>query len=410
MTFDEFLSVVGDPEGFIRTEFAPHWEGMMQNFPPDRYAKEFLTDDAIRAHWELSPQHPESLAQLLEMAKRIRNDRTLLSLAALMHWALFASPTSRGAWVPYPPTLASQQECGLFNFVLALGFLFLFDQKNRDRGIPENVIRDTLKQVACYDFNFRRAYGTSGIFTAQLCWLHAYFPPARFFRIERLEFCQGIFRRPFRVYRHRETGRQITLCEAGLKFLPNGRLCATDAPYPKEALETTFSEDGERICGHQVGPLAQLSVEPISLPATEWETIVAQGDPVLDMHIPSGGNMTPDLIQKSLEQAVPFFDEYFPDNGVRAIACGSWLFSSQLHEILPAESHILTLQSHFQLLPCAPDKGTDNLWFLFLQSPPYDLTKLPRDTSMRRAMIKWLEGGGCFCSGAGVLPVLRAKN
>ena len=125
------------------------------------------------------------------------------------------------------------------------------------------------------------------------------------------------------------------------------------------------------------------------------------GDQALEMHIPTGGGMAPELVRDSIARSFAFFDKYFPGNGAKAIFCFSWILSAQLQGILPPESHILALQKMAHLLPLAPNAGCDGgLWFLFLTRPPFDPARLPRDTSMRRAVATWLEKGETFCGGS----------
>ena len=399
MTFEDLAVRIGaDPAD---TNLRAHWEAVVTRLHPARYAAEFLTPEAVRRHATLASLPPQSVAELLDEADRVRNDETLLALAALLHRVFFDDATGPGlSPIPFPASLPDDAARGTFSLLVALGYPDTYARLNRARGIPEDVIHDTVGQLACYDVSFRRAFGRAGIRPTQLARAHASLPPRHFFRLGRFEFIQTKFARNVVVYRERG-GAVVAFSTAGQPFLPDGRLCATDRPLPADARLTTLVEDGARVAGHSIGADTRLSPEPQALPSGDWECALRPGDPVIEMHIPTGGGMTPERTDDSLRRVFPFFDRHFPGNGLKAITCHSWILSTQLRECLPPESNILALQSRVHLLPIAPNAGCDaGLRFLFVNPPPYDLAALPRDTSMRRAVAGWLEKGETFCVGA----------
>lgn len=402
MNFEEFTNAVGGDAEALRKNFAALWEKMSATLPPEKYACAYLAPEALKAHWAMSPLRDDSLPELLALAEQVRGDETLLALAALMHFALFEDAEGPGAWnIPYPAgRFATEESQGLLNFLVALGFCPVFARLNRARGIPGETISATLGQIACYANNFHRAFGHAGIYRGQLSWLHTYMPPRRYFRIGRLEFCQQPYSRSAVAYRNKTTGEIAAFAAPGLKFMPDGRLCRTDEKAPADALETIREEANGFARGNRIGKNARIEATPVALPLADWECVLRQGDPIMEMHIPSGGGMGPDLVRDAMKRSFAFFDKYFPGNGAKALTCGSWILSAQLQEALPDGSNILALQDMVHLVPVAPSAGCDGgLWFLFLSRPPYDPKALPRDTSMRRAVAEWMEKGETFCAG-----------
>lgn len=123
---------------------------------------------------------------------------------------------------------------------------------------------------------------------------------------------------------------------------------------------------------------------------------LAPGMPVLGVHIPETGPLTPAACDASLRRARPFFARHL---GVdcQVATCTSWLLDPQLAEYLPAAANIIRFQRRFHLLP-QPDPGRDVgdrdiLEFVFHRTDP-DLDALPQRTTLQRAVVTRLRGGG----------------
>jgi hypothetical protein len=116
-------------------------------------------------------------------------------------------------------------------------------------------------------------------------------------------------------------------------------------------------------------------------------------EPVLDLHIPESGPLSPEACDASLRRAAEFFPAHFPDEPYRIMTCGSWLLDPRLADHLPPESNIVRFQRRFRLLPGASDADEEMLRFVFrtLRTP---LGDLPRRTRLERAVVTHLENGG----------------
>ena len=395
--FDSFVAYF-HVESF-KDAFAAKWELAMKENPPEKYARTFLAPAALEANWKMSSFREDSLPQLQVMADRIAKSDELLTLAAYMHWRIFLDKDPDGQWQwPDLHFCFGDVEIGCFNFVVALGFLPEYTARQRELGIPEDVIAESRVQIPCYAFNFHRSTGMAGVFINQLSWLHCYMPPARYYRLGRLEFQYAVYRHPYKVYRNKTDGATVALCLAGTWLTAAGEACFTDADRPADAWETTLDERSDGVEGYAVMTDGHVARDSVFLPSDEWECVLSGGDSVLAMHIPTGGGMKPELVIDSLKRSFAFFDKYYPDKPVKAIFCSSWIFSNQLSECLPAESNILALQKMVHLVPLSSAKYS-GLWFVFLKNPPFEFAALPRDTSMRRDIAAWLEKGNEFHAG-----------
>jgi hypothetical protein len=121
-----------------------------------------------------------------------------------------------------------------------------------------------------------------------------------------------------------------------------------------------------------------------------------RGDGAIDLHVPDSGPLTPESIDASLAEARAFFPRHFPDESYTAFACGSWLLDPQLLEYLPPTSNIVGFQQRFELDPYEQPEGIDadvevrRFVFRDLNTP---LDRLPRDTTLRRAVLDHLQSG-----------------
>jgi hypothetical protein len=123
--------------------------------------------------------------------------------------------------------------------------------------------------------------------------------------------------------------------------------------------------------------------------------------PVLWVHIPADGPMPPDACDASFARAEKFFHEHFPEHAPGALLCRSWLMDRQLADYLPASSNIVRFQSRFDLLPIEHD--ADEIQRFVFGRVYEDLAQAPQRSSLERAIVRHLRGGGVWRTGLGRL-------
>ena len=74
---------------------------------------------------------------------------------------------------------------------------------------------------------------------------------------------------------------------------------------------------------------------------------VKAGDPVIEVHIPEGGRLSPEACDESFARAREFFKKYFPHHDYKCFTCHSWLLDPTLEKYLPEESAILAFGKRF---------------------------------------------------------------
>ncbi|MGI5499913.1 acyltransferase domain-containing protein [Lentzea sp. CA-135723] len=138
----------------------------------------------------------------------------------------------------------------------------------------------------------------------------------------------------------------------------------------------------------------------------ESETGPKDGTPVLEVHIPGDGPMTPEACDESFRRARPFFAAHFPDERYEHGTCRSWLLDPQLAGHLPETSNIVRFQRRWTTFGPAPDCDSDVLEFVYHLPPGTgDLAKLPTETTLQRAIVSHLQSGGHWRQGCGWLAL-----
>lgn len=139
----------------------------------------------------------------------------------------------------------------------------------------------------------------------------------------------------------------------------------------------------------------QFEIVPFSAPVLEkGPYAVHEGDPVLNIHIPSSGPLTAALCLDAYRRAHTFFTARFHTGTPSVFVCDSWLLYPDNAQFLPGNSRIREFMAPFTILE---RRGEEEVfadgWRVFGPAfrPPWD--QLPQDTSLQRACAAWLMEG-----------------
>lgn len=136
------------------------------------------------------------------------------------------------------------------------------------------------------------------------------------------------------------------------------------------------------------GPLFWYDVES----ANRRGPAFARGAPVLGVHIPEAGPLTPSACRDSFQAARTFFNEHFPEY-VNAIAtCTSWLLDDQLQHYLEPDSNIIAFQRRFELVPGWRESDSSAFHFVFGHTPT-NIDDLTPRTTLERAIVQHVRSG-----------------
>jgi hypothetical protein len=352
---------------------AAGWEASQANLPA---GPPYFLDPAFVERACEASSIPAAVPAALGAARQIAGEPALAALAGHCYWALYEasafslppnSPAIREG-IRHWPLLrtALGEHAGLFYLLVQLAGLPTVEDIHRRHNVPPQVTRETLHDVVRWaDWEYRAEQGEWGLYPKRLTWLRNHFA-GELYHLVRLQFQFGRLWPGFRAFRHRQTGAVAALTEDGALVDPSGRVAA-----------------------------GMPALDP-----AEWEQVLAPGDPVLHLHIPSGSPMDFALCGDSLREAMRFFPRHFPQQPWAAFACSSWLLDPTLATFLPETSNIVQLQREVYLLPSA-SSGNSTMERVFGRVPATreELAALPRDTTLRRAIVDHLLAGGQIGSG-----------
>jgi len=372
----------------------PHWQESVASFPDG--IPDFLRQEQIRTNLQWCGFEAGFEPALIATAGMIAANRSLLCLAWHYYRLIFDYEPGKSPLQFVPLEKALGDDAAIFYLLIALAVVPRMRAFHRRLGIPEQVTRDTCQQVRCCCDNFSRAHGGRlGIF--EIGWLRNYVNGTLYFRLGRFEYWSQPFPYDYKVYRHRGKGRVIALAGPAWRINSFGLIEGIGAESGSSCWQTTLKQMGGGTYGFPINPRGFVEPDPVCLPGADWECVVEQGVQVLVMHIPAGGGMSLEKCSESLREARRFFRDYFPSPAPRAIVTMSWMFSPILEQILPADSNLVKFMRELYLCPFN-SRGTDSLWFVFLQRP-LDLATAPSETSLQKAILNYLRAGKTWHDG-----------
>jgi hypothetical protein len=269
---------------------------------------------------------------------------------------------------------------------------------HRSIGVPEEVTRETSRQVRSMSLNYARASGGRlGLFKSAIGWLKNYLRPNLYFRFGRLEYWARPHTARVLVFRHRKSRTVVALAEEGTAFDAQGYVARADAVATQPAWTSTLDFSDAAVAGYPISPFGAAMRRKVELPLADWQRVLGKGDPVLQMHIPAGDPFTPEECVGTMRRAVAFFRWHFPDHSPAAITCQSWMFSPHLEKLLPPPSNLVSCLREFYLYPV---EGSDvgGLWYIFMQGE-FNPATAPRKTRLQRSLLDWLAKGNVWHEG-----------
>lgn len=335
---------------------------------------------------------------ILAAAKEIRQNEALCLLVCLLEkWVLEGGKVN-------DPDYEAPAGTGL-----AYDFLHLFPaiptipgcaHRMRDRGVPEDVIVDTLRE---YDYCIEMCndrMGRPAFPQGRLNWICCVIRD-RLIHIGRLKYdMPTCCMTGFRVYRNK--AGELKILADNLEIHRSGRVLGssgytdTEGSFLAEIQETEMTVTGYPAVGGLV------EKEKIVLDKGQWELCLSESDPVLRVHIPPGGGFDKKTLADAYQRTREVMETCYPDKPFKAIYCTSWLMSLDLREILKPESNILGFQNDYIPVPL---RGGDATTFSFVFGDstitPEMVPNLPENTSLQRAIKKRYLDGGYICQGAG---------
>lgn len=372
-------------------------------------ARWFLQEAELLAANEWLQLPADALSTLTAAAAEIRGDEALSELALEGRSLLFPEDGSIvnpyrsevHEWIKRTGDRAPQ----FIPLVLISGLPRTIEQYE-SYGIPAEILVHTLSDLKLWMEHYYRKHGSWG---TDIMWTHHHFT-FQLFRLGRLQFCVGKYNGHMVVLRNTNTNEVVVMAEGGISFRRDGLIDGTSGRYESAdsdggAWQSEFLIEESAIHGHRINADGYASKEQTTLsPREEWEIILRDGDPVLDMHIAADGKLDIRECGKSMREAEQFFARYFPEGGFRAYVCTSWLLDSQFRQLLSPSQNIVQFLNGFTLYPSL-NNGLEGLKRIFDGELYDDWNDAPKDTSLRRIVRQhMIDGHALRDMGGFILP------
>ena len=211
-------------------------------------------------------------------------------------------------------------------------------EKYREAGAPNTVIIQTLWEISRLAAEYEKRTGKIGLSKENVIWLrHIYH--ANIFAFGSLQF------QPFKM--------------------------------------VYLDEDG---CGEEYMTFSQKQKEKIP-----------PGSPVINVHIPTGADLSPGAVERSFVEAEEFFLSKDPSCSPLAFLCYSWLLYPGMQELLPLGCNIRNFAARFQIIGQVSDPyGSDAVRRIYGRRYPAK-REYPTQTQLQRNALGHFSKLGMAC-------------
>lgn len=264
-------------------------------------------------------------------------------------------------------------------------------EKLRQRGIPEDTLRDTLRmpEITLREYRLRH----NGLPGFDLLDWYQKTIAGTLFPMGRLEMeLNAPFLGDASIFRNRE-GQTIALAHDLPVHRDGIALGARNYEDPVGSWEANILETEAFWEGYPFDEKGLVQKQSVRLEKGQWDKVLSKGDPVVQLHIPSSGKLSEEAVAESIAKMRVFLQTYFPDYPYKAFSTASWLINPELEALLGSDSNIVRFVKIFQPLT-RKIHGNSAIYFVFLQSGnDCDLTSLPENTRLQRALKQYYLSG-----------------
>ena len=252
-----------------------------------------------------------------------------------------------------------------------------------DADIPERMTRKQLKKyVETGDISFDDYPWDMNFYCCQI------------FFIDRFYFIPYRWGDTPSAWRNRETRKVTALWKAGDRFRQDGQYDGVNGIKDPDAFTTVYKETEREVEGNHVLPEGKVSPETVKLDKKVWEKVLGENDYLLALHIPGGEGYTTERVKSSCEQALAFYDRYYPEYHYIGFWSESWLYDPGLREILTPERNIIQVQKQFYCYPT--EEGDRMIRLEVLGDENADYRKMSPRNSLEQGMFRIWKNGGRF--------------
>ena len=258
-------------------------------------------------------------------------------------------------------------------------------KRYRSQETPEDIIAATLNFSGIANSNGDTA-NTIKFHPCQVGYCRSYYK-AEIYQLGRFHFKLHKDKRDLpAVVINRKNPSQKVLLAADQTFCDDRGF--VDNEKPTWLTRASLSE--KSISGNIINADGTAGKECAEFSSDEWSWQYGART-VIDMHIPAGGGMKPEISRESLKKAFRFFS-----GKAQVIYCNSWILNPDLQG-LAGTDNMTALMKMGHLFPVrSGDK--EGMFFLFgYESDDFD--SLPQETTLQRSAVEFMKKGGKLRAG-----------
>jgi len=364
-------------------------------------AKRFLEPGFVTSMARAAALSTEQTEELVSFAPRIASEPALLAFFAYCLHRVRHDVSLTRSWEEQWPPLDEHlgQDAGLVNVLVMLAALPEALEGFDRIGLPARVVADTLADLRRWmesDVYFQN-HGRWGITPWIARWLTKHWRGIMV-QLGRLQFSPSRFSGPLEVFRHRTSGQVVALANSGQRLGIDGQAWGPCCGSLEPSWVSERSDTETHFGGHCLDPTGHAERLPVALPKSQWFRVLATGDPMLSIHVPTGGSLAFEDCGDSFRQALEFFPRYYPEVVFKGFATASWLMDPRWGELLAPQSNIVRLQSELFLYP-GIQGDNDQIYQRVFGWGVTDARAVEWKTSLQKAVGPVLESGGHFHGG-----------
>ncbi len=329
---------------------------------------------------------------VLKAAKLVEEDQDLLLFTYILHAMIKKDSPLTKMKMPDRERMDTDF-APIFSLLYSLEDMI---ENMEKRGLPFKIISDTLQGFDAEINDYYGIFGRSGM-RIYVEWFML-FVKCNLIRVGRLNFEMSKFEHKIRVYKKDEDIKILIdgdyMHEKGMVFGSVGQ----DDEKGRYFAEIT--EDKDEVTGYGVNEYGEAVKEKITLKG--YTEVLRYGDNFVSVHIPAKEPFTAEECKESISKATEIFDKYYPEFKFKTFCTFSWMLEKRLRGIMGRDTNITRFADLFTAFPLKHD-GKDVFVFLFHVENIVSPETLPEDTSMQRAVKKYLMEGNHFYEKGGVI-------
>lgn len=274
-------------------------------------------------------------------------------------------------------------------------------QKLKSRNLPDEIIEKTMDIPEATVKLYRQKHGGAPGF--DLLWWHQRVILGKMLRIARFEAQIPATYQGFACAFTNEKGEYVLLAQECPVHRDGFLLGARGYQDQEGSWVANITETADAWQGYPYDCHGFVEKCEVTLRKSQWKKVFEKGAPVIALHIPAEGRLSPDVVDQSIAAICDLIERHYPEYQYRAITCNSWLINPVLLDLLGENSNISQFCKRFFPAPMKTD-GYDVFRFVFgKKDNAVNLTDLPEDTHLQKTLKQYYLNGGIVHEMAGFL-------